>query len=128
MKYYEFITQFAGIEHPFGDLGEDIRKDVESGTDPDRLLNLFEGDDFSDIYNHLVERGACQECVNTFIQSWAAWLDHEKKAMKDPLPALVLDRLSCLPDIAENIDIISDVAAEFSQFLYDVKKGKGILH
>lgn len=129
MRYYDFITQFEGIEHPFGDLAADIKTDVESDED---LLEIFEGDSFSDIYDHLINKKASKDSINTFVQSWAAYLEHEKKAMRDPLPALILSRLShfdkglealeSLKDININLECINDSLAEISQSFYDVKE------
>lgn len=131
MRYYDFITQFEGIEHSLGDLANDIKKDVESD---EGLLDIFEGNSFSDIYDHLINNKASQECMNTFVQSWAAYLKHEKKAMKDPLPALVLYQLSqlnkgleslgCLERISESLDEINETLTETNQ-MFDELIGEG---
>lgn len=96
MRYYDYIIQFAGIEHPFGDLAIDIKTEVESNEEAEEILDIYENDSFSEIYDHLISCGASTDCINTFVQSWAAYLEAEKKAINDPIPAMILYQLSQL--------------------------------
>ena len=122
MTYYDYISLFEGIEHPYGDLVGDIKAEVDQSTDPDELMDIFEGSSFSSIYDHLTGCQASQECMNTFIQSWASYLKHEKKALCDPVPAMVLYQLSdlnrgtkyleCLQGINTSLRKISRTLAE----------------
>lgn len=133
MRYYDYISQFAGAEHPFGDLAIDIKAEVESNGEPDELLDIYEGDSFSDIYDHLNMRGACKECVNTFVQSWAAYLKAEKKAINNPVPALILYQLSQLnkglehlhwldqlEDMNCSLDDLNESMGDIQSLLFDV--------
>lgn len=135
MTYYDYITQFKGIEHPYGDLAADFEWEVESSENPDILLDILEGKSFSDIYEHLVDSNASVKCMDTFVESWASYLQQEKKAISDPIPALILYQLTQLnkglgnlvhlEEMAENLDIISTALAETSQILNDVTEIRG---
>lgn len=114
MRYYDFISQFAGAEHPFGDLAIDIKAEVESNGEPGELLDIYEGDSFAAIYDHLNMRGACKECVNTFVQSWAAYLKHEKKNFRNPVPYVIADQCR---EINKNLRDIGDELRRHNDFM-----------
>ena len=135
MTYYDYITQFKGIEHPYGDLAADLEGEVKSSENPDTVLDILEGKSFSDIYEHLIKNKASVKCMDTFVESWASYLQHEKRSISDPIPALILYQLSQLnkglgnlvhiEEMAENLDIISTALAETSQILNDVTEVRG---
>lgn len=130
MTYYEYITQFAEIEHPFGDLGIEIRAEVGASKKPDELLDMYEGDSFADIYNHFIEERACDACLETFIESWVAWKKAEKEAMSDPLPAMILYQLSKLneglvymqhlEEISDSLAVVSDSTEKIGKMLFNM--------
>ena len=97
MRYYDYIQMFNGADHPFGDLAMDIKKEVESNGEPDELLDIYKGD-FSEIYDHLMYVGASKAAVYTFVESWAAYLKHdreeyEREENENPVPFVVADQL-----------------------------------
>ena len=104
MRYYEYIMKFLGADHPFGDLANDIQSDFKSNghTTPEEVEEIFEGD-FSDIYDHLKDCGASTACIDTFIESWAAYRKHEKEGLKDPVPFVMVDQLRQINRNLENI-------------------------
>ncbi len=129
MTYYDYITQFKGIEHPYGDLAADLEGEVKSSENPDTMLGILEGKSFSDIYEHLVDSSVSVKCMDTFVESWASYLQHEKKAISDPIPALILYQLSrlnkgmeylgCLNGIYSGINVICRRLGEISETLED---------
>ena len=110
MTYYDYITQFKGIEHPYGDLAADFGRDVESSENPDALLDILEGKSFSDIYEHLVDSSASVKCMDTFVESWASYLQQEKKSISDPIPALILYQLSRLNKGMEYLTCLNGIS------------------
>lgn len=92
MRYYEYIMKFMGADHPFGDLATDINAEVGNAEDKDEIIDIFESG-FSEIYDHLTSVGASTAAVNTFIESWAAYLKHEKEGFRNPVPFVVADQL-----------------------------------
>lgn len=132
MTYYDYVTQFEGIEHPFGDLAADVIREVKSSKDPDKLMDIFEGTSFSDIYDHFLALSVSQGCINTFIESWAAYLQHEGEALDDPLPALILYQLSqlnegkeCLPEINASLRKISVSLANMNRIFTQLVTADG---
>lgn len=110
MTYYDYITQFKGIEHPYGDLAADFEWEVESSENPDILLDILEGKSFSDIYEHLVDSNASVKCMDTFVESWAAYLQQEKRSINDPIPALILYQLSQLNKGMEYLGCLNGIS------------------
>ena len=106
MTYFDYILQFAGIDHPFGDLASDIVSEVKSNGYPtqEEAAEIFEGD-FSDIYEHLKEHGACSGAIDTFIESWSAYRKHERDGFKNPVPFMIADQLK---QLNKNLEYICD--------------------
>ena len=135
MNYYDYITMFDGVDHPYGDIAHDVKEEVEQSTDPNSILDILEGDSFSRIYTHYIVQGVSDDYMNVLVESWASYLQQEKKAISDPIPALILYQLSQLnkglgslvhlEEMAENLDIISTALAETSQILNDVTEVRG---
>lgn len=109
MRYYDFIIQFEGIEHPYGDLACYIKSEVKSSKNPDKLLDIFEGDSFSAIYNHFSDLRVSTECMDTVAESWAAYRQSEKKGISDPLPSMILYQLSQATKGLEHLDRLNDI-------------------
>ena len=97
MRYYEYIMKFMGADHPFGDLATDIYSEVSNAVDGSEITEIYEGD-FSEIYDHLIYVGASKAAVYTFVESWAAYLKHEREEYEreeneNPVHFVVADQL-----------------------------------
>lgn len=106
MTYFDYISFFAGIDHPYGDLASDIAAERDSSEQltPEEVEAIYEGN-FSDIYDHLIKSGASKACMDTFIDSWAAYRKQEKEGFKDPVPFLIADQMKA---INRNLEEICD--------------------
>lgn len=105
-----------GADHPFGDLATDIYAEVGNAEDKDEIIDIFESD-FSEIYDHLINVGASTAAVNTFVESWAAYLKYEKEGFKDPVPFVVADQLR---EISRNLRDISDEWRRHNDFMENI--------
>lgn len=113
MRYYEYIMKFLGADHPFGDLAADIYAEVGNAEDKDEIIDIYEGG-FSGIYDHLTSVGASTAAVNTFIESWSAYLKYEKEGYKDPVPFVIADQLR---EMNRNLRDISDELRRHNDFM-----------
>jgi hypothetical protein len=116
MRYYEYIMKFMGADHPFGDLATDIYAEVGNAEDKDEIIDVFESG-FSEIYDHLTSVGASTAAVNTFVESWAAYLKHEKEGFKNPVPFVVADQLR---EMNRNLREIGDELRRHNDFMENV--------
>ena len=108
--------KFMGADHPFGDLATDIYAEVGNAEDKDEIIDIFESG-FSEIYDHLTSVGASTAAVNTFVESWAAYLKHEKEGFKNPVPFVVADQLR---EMNRNLREIGDELRRHNDFMENV--------
>ena len=104
MTFYEYIIRFKGMDGPFGDLADDIETEIRTGGNmrPNDVRGIYESD-FSDIYEHLKHCGACAACLDTFVESWAAYRRQERTVLKDPAAFLIADQLKRLNESLSGI-------------------------
>lgn len=95
MTYFEYIMQFEGANCPFGDLAGDMKYYRDEVEDIDS---------FEDFYQHFKFYAASEDCMNTFIQSWAAYLKHEDSGIHvDPLRWVLIRKLEQMTDYISEI-------------------------
>ena len=70
VSFYKFMTDnYIKEDSPAGDLARDIKSDRDF---PKRSIK------YSHIFDHLLENGACNDCITTFEDCWKeykAWRD-----------------------------------------------------
>ena len=99
--FRDYIKTFAGINHRFGDLADDIAHD---DSFPDST-------DFQENLQHLQNAGASSNCINTFCDAWGFY----RRYPSDPTAiyiAMLMARIENLTAvnarIADSIEALSD--------------------
>ena len=107
-SFKEYMKQYAGINHRFGDLAEDIQADEDF---PDTT-------DYKEIYSYLSNSGACGDCLDTFLDAWRTYTERSKDQIMLYI-AMLIDKLDALVDINWKIDNTLEDLAKFNSRIAD---------
>ena len=101
-NFKTYMDQFVGVNHRFGDLASDIKRDQ----------NFPEGSDFRHIYSHLMNTGASERTVDTFIEAWASYKKYptDQAALHIAMMVQKLDSLTKEAGrIAKALETLADI-------------------
>ena len=80
MTFYTFMMcNYKNTDTPAGDLAGDMKRDSERF--PRNRPCKFKGG-HEQLYKHLVENGACHDCLRTFEKCWEEYVRCEKKRLR----------------------------------------------
>lgn len=96
--FKDYMEQYNGVDHRFGDLANDIARDKDFPNSNDFYTNL----------QHLYSSGACSECIETFFDAWSMYHDRFKDNQSAYLALYTGKITDVLDRIADSLEQMAD--------------------